>query len=72
MSEHIVPKFIVKKAPHDVSAQLRVQQYANGYAVKTGSLPIHYSTIEEAAEAVKRGLIKAFCEEQTSSSCKSS
>jgi hypothetical protein len=72
MSDYLVPKFVVKGERNDVTTQVRVQQIANGYVVKAGDKPIHYSTIEESAEAVKRGLIKAFCEEQRSSICKSS
>ena len=71
MSEYIVPSLIVKEERNEVSTQFRVQQIANGYVVKAGGLPIHYSTIEEAAEALKRGLMKTFSEESSSSSCKS-
>ena len=71
VSEYIVPKFVIKEERCDVSTQVRIQQISNGYVVKTGGLPIHYSTIEEAAEALKRGLMKTFCVEPSSSSCKS-
>lgn len=53
------PKFDVKKERNDVSTQVRVQQLENGFVVRTGGKPIHYPTIEEAAEAVKAGLITA-------------
>lgn len=72
VSEYIVPSLIVKEERNEVSTQFRVQQIANGYVVKAGGLPIHYSTIEGAAEAVKLGLVKTFCERQSTSSCKSS
>jgi exosome complex RNA-binding protein Csl4 len=72
MSDYLVPKFVVNGERNDVSTQVRVQRIVNGYVVKTGDKPIHYLTIEESAEAVKRGLMKAFCEEQRSFSCKSS
>ena len=54
-----VPKFEVKSERNDVSTQIRVQQLENGFVVRTGNKPIHYPTIEEAANAVKDGLIAA-------------
>jgi hypothetical protein len=54
-----VPKFDVKSERNDISTQVRVQQLENGFVVRTGNKPIHYPTIEEAANAVKDGLIAA-------------
>lgn len=59
MQKSSVPKFDVKKDRNDVTTQVRVQQLENGFVVRTGGKPIHYSTIEDAAEAVKQGLIAA-------------
>lgn len=53
------PKLSLQQDRNDVSVHIRVQQMENGFAVKTGNKPIHYPTIEEAAEAVKDGLIDA-------------
>lgn len=59
MPKGTTPKFEIKLERNDTSTQVRVQELENGFVVKTGSKPIHYQTIEEAAEAVKLGLIAA-------------
>ncbi len=52
-------EFIVRNEPNDTSIQVRVQKIGNGYVVKTGNLPVYFPTIEEAAQAIKDGLISA-------------
>ena len=52
-------EFVVREEPNDTSIQVRVQKIGNGYVVKTGNLPIYFPTIEEAAQAIKDGLISA-------------
>ena len=59
MTKDTVPKFEIKTERNDTSTQVRVQELENGFVVKTGNKPIHYETIEDAAEAVKVGLIAA-------------
>lgn len=54
-----IPRFEVKHERNDTSTLVRVQELENGFVVKTGGKPIHYKTIEAAAEAVKQGLIEA-------------
>lgn len=52
-------EFVVREEPNDTSIQIRVQKIGNGYVVKTGNLPVYFPTIEEAAQAIKDGLISA-------------
>ena len=52
-------EFVVREEPNDTSIQIRVQKIGNGYVVKTGNLPVYIPTIEEAAQAIKDGLISA-------------
>ena len=56
-AEHI-PKLIVRDEQNDVSTQLRIQQIANGFVVRSGGDPIFYPTLEEAAEAVRLGILQ--------------
>jgi hypothetical protein len=60
-----IPTITVNKDKNDVSVQIRILRIKNGYLVRGGhgsGEPVHYPTVEEAAEAVKQGLIKAFWE----------
>ena len=50
-------EFLVRSDPNDTSIQVKVQKIANGYVVKTGRLPVYYSTIEEAAQSISDGLV---------------
>jgi len=59
MAKKPIPKFTVKNERNDVGTQVRVQQLENGFVVRTGNKPIHYTTIEEAADAVRAGLVAA-------------
>jgi len=59
VTQDTTPKFEVKTERNDTTTQVRVQELENGFVVKTGGKPIHYGTIEEAADAVKQGLIAA-------------
>ena len=59
VTQETIPKFEIKSERNDTSTQVRVQELENGFVVKTGDKPIHYPNIEEAAEAVKQGLIAA-------------
>ena len=59
MTKETIPRFDVKIERNDTTTQVRVQELENGFVVKTGNKPIHYKTIEDAAEAVKQGLIEA-------------
>jgi hypothetical protein len=52
-------EFVVREEPNDTSIQIRVQKIGNGYVVKTGNLPVYFPTIQEAAQAIKDGLISA-------------
>ena len=53
-------EFVVRNEPNDVSVQIRIQKIGNGYVVKTGMSPVYYPTIEEAAQAIKDGLVYSF------------
>lgn len=53
-------EFVVRDEPNDVSVQIRIQKIGNGYVVKTGKSPVFYPTIEEAAQAIKDGLVYSF------------
>ena len=53
-------EFVVRDEPNDVSVQIRIQKIGNGYVVKTGKSPVFYPTIEEAAQAIKEGLVFSF------------
>jgi len=53
-------EFVVRNEPNDVSVQIRIQKIDNGYVVKTGMSPVYYPTIEEAAQAIKDGLVFSF------------
>lgn len=57
-----IPELVVREDPNDVSAQIRVQRIENGFLVRAGKTPIFYSSIEEAADAVKASLIRGFWE----------
>jgi len=56
-ADHI-PKLIVRDEQNDVSTQLRIQQIANGFVVRSGGDPIFYPNIEEVAEAVRLGILQ--------------
>lgn len=53
-------EFVVRNEPNDVSVQIRIQKIGNGYVVKTGISPVFFHTIEEAAQAIKDGLVYSF------------
>jgi len=58
-----IPTITVNKDKNDVSVQVRVLKIKNGYLVRGGhgsGEPVHYSTVEEAADATKQGIIRAF------------
>jgi hypothetical protein len=57
--EKVIPQFVVRDEQNDYSTQVRVQRISNGFVVRTGSEPVFYATIEQAAEAVRLGLIAA-------------
>jgi hypothetical protein len=54
----VTPKLAVREDGQDISVQIRVQQVANGFLVRTGNIPIYYSSIEKAAAAVSDSLIQ--------------
>ena len=54
-----VPEFKVQVHNNDITMLVRLQQLSNGFVVRGCKSPIHYSNIEEAAEAVKLGIIKS-------------
>lgn len=52
-----IPKFKIVSEKNDVTTLIRVQQIQNGFVVRGGGSPIHYSTMEQTAEAIKDGLV---------------
>jgi hypothetical protein len=53
-----IPEIVVRKDNNDISVQIRVQQVANGFLVRTGKAPVFYSTIDETAAAISSGIVQ--------------
>jgi hypothetical protein len=51
-----VPSFQIKRDGSDVNTHVRISRISNGFVVKTGDSPVHYETIEAAADAIAAGL----------------
>ena len=60
MSSPIKIELTINTDKHEKSIQLRVIEIENGYLIRGGSRPVHFSEIEDAAESVKVSLISAF------------
>lgn len=50
----------INKDKNDTSVQLRILQIQNGYIVRGGGQPVHFSNIQEAAESIKHSVVNTF------------
>ena len=58
-SNNKVPEFEIRTEKNDVNTRITVQQAQDGYFVRHRELPIHFDSLEDAAEAVKQGILNA-------------